>query len=111
LAVENVGAARRPVHAADDVHERRLARARRAHDRHHLAALDEQRDALQHVEVHLAHLVDLVEVLDPDDGVAHYLMPRWPPPPPPPPPRKGGANGLVVGLSPPSMLTPTMTSW
>ena len=37
LAVEPVGARRRHVEAADHVHERRLARARRAHDRDELA--------------------------------------------------------------------------
>ena len=41
-AFEEIGAARRAVEAAEDVHQRGLARARRAHDREELAALDRQ---------------------------------------------------------------------
>ena len=40
LAVEEVVPARRPIEAAEDVHERRLAGARRARHRHELAGLD-----------------------------------------------------------------------
>ena len=44
-AVEQVATRGRVVEAADDVHQRRLARAGRAHDRHVVAALDGQVDA------------------------------------------------------------------
>src|SRR5690606_28165486 len=61
LAVQHVGAGGRPVQAADDVHHRGLAGAGRAHDRDHLARLDEQVHAAQRVHLVLAHAVDLGE--------------------------------------------------
>ena len=57
------------VEAAGDVHERRLARARRPHDRGHLAAADVERGAAQRVdEVVLAELVALAQADRVDDG-------------------------------------------
>ena len=67
LAVEQVLARRRPVEAADDVHERRLARARRSGDREELAALHFEVDAAQRLHLDLADDVGLDEVLDRDD--------------------------------------------
>ena len=67
-AVEPVPAARRHVEAADDVHQRRLARARRAHDRDEVAALDGQRDAAQRVHLDVADRVRLDDLTQLDDG-------------------------------------------
>ena len=59
--------ARRLVEAAEDVHQRRLARARRAHDRDELALVDGQRDAAQRVHLDVAQLVDLGDPVELDD--------------------------------------------
>ena len=48
-AVQQIAAARRPIQAAEDVHERRLARARRPDDGHELAGGDVERDAAEGV--------------------------------------------------------------
>src|SRR5688500_10572246 len=56
LAVEEVLAAAGPVEAAEDVHERGLARARGAHDGDELAGADVEVDAVQHLDLELAVL-------------------------------------------------------
>ena len=61
-------AARRLVEAGEDVHQRRLARARRAHDRDELARLDVERDAAQRVDGGLALAVAARDVRRLDDG-------------------------------------------
>ena len=70
-AGEAVAARGGHVEAAQDVHERGLARARRAHDRDVLAAVDRERDAPQRANLLLAHRVRLLDVdrtvLEPDD--------------------------------------------
>ena len=53
---------RRRVEAADQVHQRRLAGARRPHDRDVFAALDCDRDPAQGVDLLLAHHVGLPEI-------------------------------------------------
>src|SRR5262249_14423491 len=70
LPVEAVAAFTRPIEQAEHVHERRLARARRAHDGHELAALDPQRDAVERAhavgsrpEVRLPHALKLDHLL------------------------------------------------
>ncbi len=50
-AVEEVAPAGRPVEAAEDRHQRRLARSRGAHDGDELAALDRQADAPQRLHL------------------------------------------------------------
>src|SRR5690606_25101920 len=57
------------VEAAQDVHERRLARARRAHDGDELVAPDDEVDAAQRVDLLDADPVDLAERADLDAGV------------------------------------------
>jgi hypothetical protein len=52
-ALEEVLAARRPVEQAEDVHERRLARARGADDRDHRALRDLEAHAAQRVHRHV----------------------------------------------------------
>ena len=47
------------VEAADDVHQRRLARAGGAHDRDEVAPLDDERDAAEGVHLDVAHHVGL----------------------------------------------------
>jgi hypothetical protein len=47
-AIERIRAARRSVEAADEIHQRRFARARRPHDRDVLALHCGQRDAAKY---------------------------------------------------------------
>ena len=71
-----------PVEAADDVHERALAGARRAHDGDELARRDRERHAVQGAHLDLAHAVDADEVLDADDvGRSAIAQKRRGPPP------------------------------
>jgi hypothetical protein len=84
-------ASRRAVEAAEDVHQRALAGARRAHDRHELALVDLQVDAAQGLHLDVAHRVDLADALEPHErgragggvrsGHQKSRMPRRPPPP------------------------------
>ena len=62
LAVEPILARGRMVQAAEDVHQGGLAGARSAHQRHHLASADGERDAAQHRDFHFAQVVRLVDV-------------------------------------------------
>ncbi len=64
------GAARRLVEPGEGVHERRLARAGRAHDGDELARLDVERDAAQRVDGGRALAVAAREVARFDDDVA-----------------------------------------
>ena len=57
--VEQVPAVRRRVEAADQVHQRRLAAARAAHDRQVVAAVDPEIDVAEGVDGDLAQSVDL----------------------------------------------------
>ena len=66
--VEQVATARRTVEAAEQVHERGLAGAARAHERHEFAAVNLDRDAAHGMHGNLAGVVDLVNLLDFDDG-------------------------------------------
>ena len=77
LVVAEIGDARpvdrdialgRLVQAGEDVHERRLARARRAHDGGELAALDVERDAAQRVHRRVPLAVDAGDVPRRHDG-------------------------------------------
>jgi hypothetical protein len=72
LAVEEVGAPAGRVEAANQVHQRRLARPRRAHDRHVFALLDLDADPAQGVDLLVAHRVGLPQVagLDQSHGQA-----------------------------------------
>src|SRR5690606_11558782 len=56
-AEKAVGAARRRIEAADDVHGRRLARPGWAHDRYELPAVDAQIDACQGMNLCLARAI------------------------------------------------------
>ena len=66
--VEQITAPRRAVEAAEQIHQRGLARAAGAHQGHEFAALDFERNAPHGVDGHLAGVVDLVEILDLDDS-------------------------------------------
>ena len=57
------------VEAGEDVHERRLARARRAHDGGQPAASDVERDAAQGVDGGVALAVAAHDVASRDDGL------------------------------------------
>src|SRR5690606_39558002 len=68
LAGEPVAAAARAIEAAEHVHQGRLARARRAHDRDELAALDAKRHAAQRMDREFAGAVGPPDVLELDQG-------------------------------------------
>jgi len=106
LAIQDVSPIRRSVEATQHVHQRGLARARRPHDAHELALLDLQGDAPQRVDLDLAHLIRLGDVLD--------LYHHFPPPPvaslkPPIIPMPGIGAPSVPSL-PPSICGRTSTS-
>jgi hypothetical protein len=67
LAVEDDAAFARRVHEAEDVHERRLARARGAEDGDEFALLEIQIHAVQSMDVLIAHAVGLAEAADGDE--------------------------------------------
>ncbi len=69
LAIEPVSAARRRIEAADDVHERRLTGAGRAHNGEVVAPLHREVDAAERVDVIAPHTVPAIEIFKPDDGV------------------------------------------
>jgi len=69
LTVEPVFAPRRRVEAADEVHERRFPRTRRAHDGHELVALHLDLDAAQRVHHLAAHVVVARQLVREDDGI------------------------------------------
>ena len=62
LAVQEIRAFAGRVEAPDEIHQRRLARARRPHDGHVLAALDLNRHAAQRVDFFRAHHVGFPEI-------------------------------------------------
>ena len=66
-ALEEIVAAGRPVEAAENGHQRRFARARRAHDGDELAALDRQADAAQRFDLDVADDEGAGDILDLDD--------------------------------------------
>jgi hypothetical protein len=72
---ELVGAARRRVETADDVHQRRLSRSRRAHDGDVLPLPDVEGDAVERVHLGRPHDIGLPDIADPDErgavGRAH----------------------------------------
>src|SRR4051794_19021618 len=85
------------VEAAEDVHQRGLARAGRTHDGDVVATLDGQADAAQRPDGGFALAVRLGDGADVEYGVAHPVPrrpppwvpgPRFPPPPGNPPPLK-----------------------
>ena len=67
LAAQDVVALGGRVQAADEVHERRLARAGRAHDGDVLAGIDGEADPAQGVDLFRAHDVGAPEVLGADE--------------------------------------------
>ena len=90
LAVEPELARGGPVEAAEDVHQRGLAGAGGAHQRHHLARLDRQRDAVEHRDVDFAQVIGLRDVFQPDEFHGTSSLP---------PLRNLGANGLLASFS------------
>src|SRR5262249_47134209 len=70
-AAEAVLARRRLQQAAEDLHESRLPRARRAHDREQLACSDAEVDAAERLDVHAAARVGLADTRELDHGRAH----------------------------------------
>jgi len=69
LAFQDVTAAGRPIEASQHIHQRRFARARRAHHRNELAALDSQVDPAQRVNFDLAQHVGFGHADDLDNGI------------------------------------------
>src|SRR5690606_20198628 len=79
-AEQLVGPRGRAVEAAEQVHQRRLAAARRTHDRDVLARVDLQVDPAQRVHGDVARLIDARQAARADDRPAQ----RRPRPPRPP---------------------------
>ena len=76
LAVEPVAAGTRPVEAAENVHERCLAGARHAHQRHHLAAGDAQGNAAENRDVNCAQMIRLRDVFQAKQFHGQSALPR-----------------------------------
>ncbi len=74
LSRQAVAAARGLVQEADDVHERALARSRRPHERHVLALLHGEVDALEDRRRDTARVVGLLQVLEFDHGSLHATL-------------------------------------
>ena len=74
LAAQAVLAGGRAVQAAKRVHQRALAGARAAHDRHHLVGHDVQVHAAQRVDRLHADAVDLGDAAELDDGLLHRFV-------------------------------------
>src|SRR5262249_44134053 len=77
LAVQQVAALARRVQAPDEVHQRRLARARGAHDGDVLAALDADVHAAQRVDRLRSHHVAFPEVLGFDERHKRLGLGAW----------------------------------
>ena len=60
IAIEQVAAARRPVEAAEHIHQSRFAGAARAHDRHEFALADLERNPAHCVHLHFAGTIALL---------------------------------------------------
>ena len=72
-ALEEVVAARRPVEAAEDVHERRFARARRAHDGDELARAGRSGSTPRSAwTFDIADDEGAGDILDPDDRLGDF---------------------------------------
>ena len=105
-ALEQVVAAGRAIEAAEDVHQRRLARTGGAHDGDELAAVNGEAHAAQRVHLGVAQPIDLGHIAHDDDRLAGLPPgPRrarsWRKNPPP----CGRGLGLLVpgGRSPPAV--------
>src|SRR3989449_504664 len=89
-AGKRVLAARRAIQAADDVHQRRLARAGRPEHGDELPGLDRHVDVAECHHLQAAHLVHPADVLEMDERFGHGCVPppgrKLRPPPAPPPP-------------------------
>jgi len=59
----------RLVEAADEIQQRRLARARRPHERDEIALGNVESEPVQHLDLLLAALVDLRHVVDLNHGL------------------------------------------
>ena len=107
VAGDDRPAGRRDLEPAEDVHQRRLAAARRADDRDHLALVDEQVEALEGDDLEVGDLEDLDEVVAADEGALAVARPlrcrrarpgagsrRWRSARPPPRPASGGRSSI-----------------
>src|SRR5579863_3081840 len=75
FTIEQACAARGLIQAPDDVHERRLARTRRAHHRDGFAALDLQRYVVERHDFLGAYAIDLAQATCLDHRNAHLPKP------------------------------------
>src|SRR5258706_4507285 len=71
-AAEHVDTARRAIEASQNVHERRLAGARRSDDRHELPGVDLEREAVERLHAHVAEVIRLREVTKRNER--HYCV-------------------------------------
>ena len=97
-ALEQAASAGRPVEAADDGHQRRLARTRRADDGDELAGFDFEVDAAQRLHLDIAHREGACHMFELDDRLRHRVLP-------PRPQKRGDGNAgpPVCPLSSPTM--------
>src|SRR5690606_17945461 len=79
LTIQEVLAAVVAIQDAEDVEQRRLARARGAHDRHELAGCDVQVHVPEHVERRVPAAVGLVDLLQANHRERAGLRPRGKP--------------------------------
>src|SRR5690606_10232281 len=109
LPAQQVGAAVEAVEQAEHVHQRRLAAAAGAHQRHQFALVDVEADALQGLELAALEAVGLAHVAQRDDGGAQRGAPAGRPPGRPnpgpapafgPPGRETANPGGTTRLSP-----------
>src|SRR5256886_14052251 len=114
LAREHVGAAVGDVQAAENVHERRLSRPRRSHDRDELRGPDIQIHPTQRVDRDFPpDPVRLGDAAKLDDALGHRptITPGPPPKPPPPAPGRAVAVARAAGSTARSpSATPLTTS-
>ena len=76
-AVEPVSAARRPIEAAQDRHQRRLARSGRAHDGDEFAVFDGEAYIPQRMNIDIADMIGPRHPFNPDDRLRHDIHSRF----------------------------------
>src|SRR5438067_125456 len=64
-----------PIQAAEDVHQRAFPRSRSAHQGHHFAALDRERDPIQYRNIDFAQVISLTDIVEADEFHRGTLLP------------------------------------
>src|SRR5690606_22886120 len=103
-----VASLRRPVEAAEDVHQGRLAGARLAHDGDELAAPDGQRDAVQRPDLGVAAAIRTADIGELDERAVAHRRPS--PPSRPAGPRAAGAAADATTTASPASRPATISA-